>query len=208
MGNEFGRERKVVRGERKDKSIKFLSLSLSLSLGTHTLTNPREFRNVSSPSPMFCSAYVSATRSAYPPPFDSIKKPTNIVDNTEPNMMAIPPAKTVRNSLSGMFAMSESMVEINMDDDADIASTTGGSQRFREVVVVVVAVVRRRRDNLPDADAGDVVVVVVAVGANDATRSHDDEQASAANSAPGVDLFIFVPGVLFCVIVVVCLLPR
>ena len=54
--------------------------------------------------------------------------------------MAIPPAKTVRNSLSGMFAMSESMVEINMDDDAEIASTTGGSQRFREVVVVVAVV--------------------------------------------------------------------
>jgi len=107
--------------------------------------------------------------------------------------------------------MSESMVEINMDDDADIASTTDGRQRFREVVVVVVVVVvRRRRDNLSDTDAGDVVVVVVVVivGANDATRSHDDEQASAANSAPGVDLFIFVPGVLFCVIVVVCLLPR
>ena len=106
--------------------------------------------------------------------------------------------------------MSESMVEINMDDDADIASTTDGRQKFREVVVVVVVVVvRRRRDNLSDTDAGDVVVVVVViVGANDATRSHDDEQASAANSAPGADLFIFVPGVLFCVIVVVCLLPR
>ena len=173
-------------GGSEKTSLKSLSLYIYIyiSLDTHTLTNPREFRNVSSPSPMFCSAYVSATRSAYPPPFDSIKKPTNIVDNTEPNMMAIPPAKTVRNSLSGMFAMSESMVEINMDDDADIASTTDGRQRSRDVVVVVA--VRRRRDNLSDADTGDVVVV----GANDATKSNDDEQASAANSAAGDDLFI------------------
>lgn len=129
---------------------------------------------------MFCSAYVSATRSAYPPPFDSIRKPTNIVDSIEPNMMNNPPANTVRNSLSGMFAMSESMVEIIIDDMSVV-----GSQRFSDVgvlVAVVVTVVVRRRRGILAVDDGD--------GANDATRSPDDARANAANSA-GVDLFIW-----------------
>jgi hypothetical protein len=157
---------------------------------------------------MFCSAYVSATKSAYPPPFDSIKNPTNIVDKIEPNMINIPPAKTVRNSLSGILAMSESMVEINIDDmDDDIdeidaydgsitreGNSRSGHSRFRDVlsslVVGIVNVRDGRRCVLPKDDvmADDAIVV----GANDATRLHDDAMVSVANSAAaegGVDLF-------------------
>ena len=175
--------KKIISAKRKGERTKSLE-SLFVSR-RWSLTNPNEFRNVSSPSPMFCSAYVSATRSANPPPFDSMRNPTKIVDSIEPNMMNRPPANTVRNSLSGMFAMSESMVAIISGDMSMV-----GSQRFSDVVdlatVVLVVLVAgvdivRRRCGIPADDDCD--------GMNDATRSPDDARTNAANSA-GVDLFI------------------
>jgi copper chaperone CopZ len=73
-----------------------------------------------------------------------------MVDNIEPNMIPIPPAKTVRNSLSGILAMSESIVDSSIDEAAADATCDDAVVGIEVVSACISSIEGRYRCNEDD----------------------------------------------------------